>query len=316
MKIAIIGTGYVGATAAFALAQRGVGREIVLVDLDEKRSRAEADDVLHGVPFAEPLTVRAGGYEDIAGSRIVILTAGVGQKPGETRLQLLSRNAKVFESVVPSVFRHAPEAVLIVATNPVDVMTHLAARFAAEFDVPSSRVIGSGTMLDTARFRSLVGAHLGIDSRHVHAYVLGEHGDSEVLAWSSARVGSIALDDFTRDRGIDLGSAVRSHIDDRVRNAAYRIIEGKGATYYGVASALAYMTQVILLDQRSLMTVCTPQPEVAGVNDVTVSMPHVLGGDGVIGGHHPIALSEDEQHALAKSARTIRGVIDELDAGQ
>lgn len=314
MKIAIIGIGYVGAATAFALTQRGVGREVVLVDLDDKRSRAEADDILHGVPFAEPLTVRSGGYEDIAGARVVILAAGVGQKPGETRLQLLSRNAKVFESVVPKVCRHAPGAVLVVATNPVDVMTHLAARFAARFGVPSSRVIGSGTMLDTARFRALLGAHLGIDARHVHAYVLGEHGDSEVLAWSSARVGGIALDEFTRARGIDLGTEVRSQIDGRVRNAAYRIIEGKGATYYGVASALAYMTNVILLDQRSLMTICTPQPDVAGVNDVTVSMPHVLGGEGVIGAHHPLVLSEDEQQSLEQSARMIRGVIDELDA--
>lgn len=316
MKIAIIGTGFVGAAAAFALAQRGVGREVVLVDLDEKRSCAEADDILHGVPFAEPLTVRAGRYADIAGARVVILCAGVGQKPGETRLQLLSRNAKVFASAVPDIFRNAPGAVLIVATNPVDVMTHLAARFAAEFGVPSSRVIGSGTMLDTARFRTLLGAHLGIDSRHVHAYVLGEHGDSEVLAWSSARVGGIALDEFTQARGIELGTQTRSEIDDRVRNAAYHIIEGKGATYYGVASALAYMTNVVLLDQRSLMTVCTPQRDVAGVDDVTVSMPHVLGGEGVIGTHHPLVLSEDEQQALASSARKIRGVIDDLDAGR
>ena len=185
MKIGIVGTGYVGSTAAFALVMQGVGREIVLVDLNEKRAQAEADDIFHAVPFAEPLQIVAGDYEALKGCSVVIIGAGVGQKPGETRLQLLARNAKVFQQVIPSVLQNAPQAILVIATNPVDIMTHLAAQYAAEFDVPSHRVIGSGTMLDTARFRALLGRHVGIDSRHVHAYVVGEHGDSEVLAWSN-----------------------------------------------------------------------------------------------------------------------------------
>jgi L-lactate dehydrogenase len=314
MKIGIVGTGFVGSSAAFALVMRGIGREVVLVDLDEKRAQAEADDILHGVPFAKPLTVTAGDYEALKGCRVVIIGAGVGQKPGETRLQLLARNAAVFRQVIPAVLGQAPDAVLVIATNPVDIMTHLAAAFAEEHGVSSSRVIGSGTMLDTARFRALLGRHLGVDARHVHAYVLGEHGDSEVLAWSAVRVGAVDLAEFARSRGVALTEEDRARIDDAVRNAAYRIIEGKHATYYGVASALAYMAQVILFDQRSLMTVCTPQTAIEGVANVTVSMPHVVGGAGVIGAHHPLQLSGAEHEALHASAAMIRKLIDDLEA--
>jgi L-lactate dehydrogenase len=313
MKIGIVGSGFVGASAAFALVMRGIGREVVLVDVDAGRARAEADDILHGVPFAHPLTVTAGDYEALTDCRVVIIAAGVGQKPGETRLQLLARNAAVFRQVIPSVLRNASEAVLIIATNPVDVMTHLAARYAGDFGVPSHRVLGSGTMLDSARFRALLGRHLDIDSRHVHAYVVGEHGDSEVLAWSAVRIGAVALPEFAKYRNANLDTEVIARIDDRVRNAAYRIIEGKSATYYGVASALAHMTNVILHDQRSLMTVCTPQERIADVRDVTVSMPHVIGGEGVIGEHHPLQLDDSEQHALQASAGLIRELLDQLE---
>jgi len=314
MKIGIIGTGFVGSTAAFALTMRGIGREIVLVDLNRDRAAAEADDILHGVPFSNPLRIRAGDYADLDGARVVVIGAGVGQKPGETRLDLLARNAAVFEKVVPAVLEHAPRALLVIATNPVDVMTHLAASVAAKHDVPSHRVIGTGTMLDTARFRALLSERLGLDARHVHGYVLGEHGDSEVLAWSSVRVGGIPLDEFTAERKIDLGPEVRDRIDVGVRKAAYSIIEGKGATYYGVASAIAHLTEVVLLDRRALLTVCTPQTVLAGVEDVTVSMPHVVGGEGIVGSHHPIQLTEDEQSALARSAGAIRELIDGLEA--
>ncbi len=316
MKIGIVGTGFVGSTAAFALVMQGVGREIVLVDLDTKRAQAQADDIFHAVPFANPLQIIAGAYEDLAGCSVVIIGAGVGQKQGETRLQLLARNAKVFQQVIPSVLTNTPQAILIIATNPVDIMTHLAAQYAAEFGVPSHRVIGSGTMLDTARFRALVGRHVGIDARHVHAYVIGEHGDSEVLAWSNVRVGGVPLTEFTQERGISLTEDDFASIDNNVRNAAYHIIEGKGATYYGVASALAYMVDVILHDQRSIMTICTPQSTIAGVDNVTVSMPHMLGGDGVIGSHHPLKLSDDEQQKLNHSATLIRQLITDLENEQ
>ncbi len=279
MKIGIVGSGAVGATAAYATAayamvMNGVGREIILVDKNMARAQAEADDILHAVPFAHPLHIRAGAYADLAGSVVVILTAGVNQQPGETRLQLLSRNAAVFREIVPQVLENAPNALLVVATNPVDVMTHLTAHFAAEHGVSSSRVIGSGTTLDTARFRALLGQHLGIDSQHVHGYVVGEHGDSEVLTWSLITIGGMPLLEFCYQQHITLDDEVRQQIDEGVRRAAYRIISGKGATYYGIGSALAHIVDVILHDQRAVLTVCTPVDEIAGVEKVTVALGH------------------------------------------
>ena len=312
MKVGVVGSGMVGATAAYALLMRGVGREIVLVDKNEARAAAEADDIRHAVPFAHPLEVRAGGYADLAGCRAVVLCAGVGQKPGETRLQLLRRNAAVFREVVPAVLRTAPEAIIIVASNPVDVMTHLAARFAAEAGVPAGRVFGSGTTLDTARFRSLLGAHCGVDAHHVHAYVVGEHGDSEVLAWSQASVGGTPLEAFARMRGADLTEAVRGNIDEKVRRAAYTIIAGKGATYYGIGCALARIVDAVIHDQRSILTVCAPTADVVGVKDVTLALPRLVGGAGVIEAL-PLPLSETEQGRLRASAGIIRSALDELE---
>jgi L-lactate dehydrogenase len=236
----------------------------------------------------------------------------VGQKQGETRLQLLRRNAAVFREVVPSVLRHAPDAVILVASNPVDVMTHLAARFAAEAGVRAGRVFGSGTTLDTARFRSLLGARCGVDPHHVHAYVLGEHGDSEVLTWSLASVGGMPLETFARSRKADLSDAVRKDIDEKVRRAAYTIIAGKGATYYGVGCALARIVDVVLHDQRAILTVCAQTADVLGVKDVTVSLPRLVGGAGVID-TFPLPLSEAEQVQLRASAMVIREALDELD---
>jgi L-lactate dehydrogenase len=311
MKVGVVGAGFVGSTAAFALVMRGIGRQIVLVDRDEARARAEADDILHAVPFAHPLDVLAGAYPALAGARVVILSAGVGQRPGETRLQLLARNAAVFREVVPAVLDHAPGAVLVVATNPVDVMTHLAARFAAERGVARSRVLGSGTTLDTARFRTLLGRRLGVDAAHVHAYVVGEHGDSEVLTWSIATVGGVPLADMAERHGVAFDGAVRAEIDAAVRGAAYSIIAGKGATYYGVGSALARIVDAVLRDQRSVLTVCTPTAEVAGVADVTVSLPQLVGGAGVLE-TLPLSLPPEEERALARSAGIVRAAIDDL----
>jgi L-lactate dehydrogenase len=265
------------------------------------------------VPFAHPLHVRAGGYEDLKGCRAVVLCAGVGQKPGETRLQLLRRNAEVFAEVVPQVLAHAPAAVLVVASNPVDVMTHLAGRYAAAAGAPDGRVLGSGTTLDTARFRSLLGTHCGVDAHHVHAYVVGEHGDSEVLTWSLATVGGMPLESFARLRGVQLSEAARADIDGKVRRAAYTIIAGKGATYYGIGSALARILDVVLHDQRAILTVCAPAPDVAGVRDVTVSLPRMVGGQGVLE-TFPLPLDDDEKGRLRDSARVIRQALDELGA--
>jgi L-lactate dehydrogenase len=311
MKTGIVGSGFVGSTAAYALVMRGVGRRLVMVDQNRARAESEADDLLHAVPFANPLEVAAGDYADLAGCKVVIVSAGVGQKPGETRLQLLERNAQVFKQVIPNILQHAPQAILLIATNPVDVMTHLAARYARDFGVPSSRVIGSGTTLDTARLRSLIGRQLNVDSQHIHAYVVGEHGDSEVLTWSQVTVGGIPLEEFCNEGETSICPDDYQTIDERVRRAAYHIIEGKGATYYGIGSAIARIVEVILQDERSILTVCTRMDNVAGVKDVTVSLPNLVGGAGIIKTFFP-SLNEKEMELLRASARVVRSVIDNL----
>lgn len=311
MKIGVVGTGLVGATAAYALVMRGHGSDIVLVDKNTARAQAEAEDIFHAVPFASPVRVSAGGYADLAGSRIVIIAAGVNQKEGETRLQLLSRNAAIFSDVVPSILKYAPDAILVVATNPVDVMTHLTAHYAAQFGVPSSRVIGSGTTLDSARFRALLSRHIGVDAQHIHGYVIGEHGDSEVLVWSQTIVGVMPLTDYCRLQNITLDEQVKQTIDEGVRRAAYHIIKGKSATYYGIGSALARICDVILDNQRAILTVCTPTKDIAGVPDVTVALPHLLGGEGILSTLH-LPLSDEENAKLKHSATLIRGIITDI----
>ena len=308
MKIGIVGSGLVGSTAAYAMVMRGVGREVVLVDLNKERASAEADDIFHAVPFAHPVEVRDGDYADLAGCKVVVITAGVSQRPGESRRELLGRNAAVFRSIVPQVLNAAPEAILLVASNPVDIMTHLTARFAAEFGLPSSRVMGTGTTLDTARFRVLLGRCLGVDAQHIHAYVIGEHGDSEVLTWSLATVGGIPLDEYCRLQNLSLCFDDRQGIDEQVRKAAYHIISGKGSTYYGVGSAIARIVEVILKDQRAILTICTPIAEVAGVKDVTLSLPHLVGGEGVLSTLH-LPVDEEEARLLHASAEIIAANI-------
>ncbi|MFO7320712.1 MAG: L-lactate dehydrogenase [Chloroflexota bacterium] len=311
MKIGIVGSGLVGSTAAYALLMSGIGREIVLVDKNTERAEAEADDLYHAVPFAHPMDINDGTYADLRGSSVVIMAAGVNQKPGETRLQLLERNAAVFREVIPQIIDNAPDAVIVVATNPVDIMTHLTASIAVERGLPVSRVLGSGTTLDTARFRSLLGRRLGIDSHHIHAYVIGEHGDSEVLTWSQVTVGGLTLDEFCAKRETGFCEEDWEQIDHAVRNAAYHIIKGKGATYYGVGSALARIVDVIIHDQRAILTVCSPIEEVAGVRDVTVSLPRLIGGGGVLD-TFPIRLNDDEQEKLHRSASIVREAIESL----
>ncbi len=312
MKIGIVGCGMVGSSSAYALVMSGVGRNIVLVDINRDRAEAEANDLFHAVPFAHPLTVRAGDYADLAGARVVVIAGGVAQKPGETRLHLLKRNAEVFHQIVPSVLHYASEAVLLVVSNPVDIMTHLAAHFAGPFGVPPSRVIGSGTTLDTARFRTLLGRRFGVDPQHVHAYVIGEHGDSEVLTWSLAAIAGKRLEDFARMRHSEtLTTAERGEIDDQVRRAAYNIIAGKGATYYGIGSAVARIVDVILHDQRAILTICSRMEDVPGCEGVTLSLPQLVGGQGALTTIQP-PLDTSEQEALGRSAGILRKALNSL----
>lgn len=311
MKIGIVGAGQVGATAAYACVARGVGREIVLIDADDARARAQAEDILHAVPFAHPLAVRAGGYSDLEDASVVVVAAGAGQRPGQSRRDLLGVNAGVFRQVIPAVLEAAPETVVVIASNPVDAMTHYADRVAREIGARPGCVFGTGTTLDTARFRTLLASLVEVDAEHIHAYVLGEHGDSEVLCWSSATVATMPLDEFCRTRGYALNAQVEADIDEAVRNAAYRIIAGKGATAFGVASAIARICDTVVSDRRSVLTVCTPTPEIAGVHDVTLSLPRLVGGSGVLDTFVP-ALCTEESDALRASATAVAEMIAEL----
>lgn len=314
MKVGIVGSGNVGAGAANAMVLRGVAREIIMVDINTKRAQAEAEDILHAVPFSShAVVVRQGEYSDLDGCQVVVITAGVAQRPGETRLQLLERNAVIFRGMIPQIVASAPEAILVIATNPVDIMTHLAAHYAAPMGVPRKHVIGSGTTLDTARFRSILGRAMDVDPEHVHGYVVGEHGDTEVLAWSMTTVGTVPLEDYAQARGIDLTDELLEEIDDGVRRAAYRIIEGKGSTYYGIGAALARIVQAIVRDQRSLLTVSVPVESIGDVRDITFALPAIIGGDGIIA-VLPKPLNPKEQRLLEASARTLRQALDELAA--
>jgi L-lactate dehydrogenase len=305
MKVGIVGAGMVGSAAANALVLRGAASDVVLIDQNQKRAIAEAEDILHATPFAHITRVRAGHYPDLAGAGAVIVAAGVNQRPGETRLELLERNAAVFQGVIPQILAVAPGAILVIATNPVDVMTQVATRVSG---LAPERVIGSGTILDTARFRALLGAHLEISPKSVHAYVLGEHGDSEVLCWSVADVGGIALDKLARQIGRPLDDEVKARIDRGVRRAAYRIIEGKGATWYGIASGLTRIVQSIGGDENSALTVSMLTEDVEGVGPITLSLPRIVGRTGVVCTLLP-TLDAAERALLRRSAATIEEAL-------
>ena len=302
MKVGVIGCGFVGSTAAYSIALRGVATEMVLIDMVPKVAKAHAEDILHATPFASPMRVWGGDYPDLDGAGVVVLACGVNQRPGETRLQLLERNARVFQQVIPRVLEHAPAAVLLVATNPVDIITMMVTSISG---LPAARVIGSGTILDTARFRALLGEHLGVAPHSVHAYVLGEHGDSEVLIWSSAQVGGVPLEAFARQRGLALGAAERQGIDDAVRRAAYRIIEGKQATYFGIGAGLARLAEAVRDDERVVMTVSSAQGTLKGFDGVCLALPRVIGAAGVMSTLIP-SLSNSEQADLERSAGILR----------
>ena len=298
MKVGVVGAGAVGSSAAYAMVLQGTADEIVLTDLNEKLAAAQAQDILHATPFAHSNFVRSGGYEALGGADVVILAAGVAQRPGEARLGLLERNAAVFGKIIPAVLSAAPDAVLLVASNPVDVMTDIAARISG---LPDGRVFGSGTILDSARFRSLLGEHLGISSRSVHAYVVGEHGDSEVLWWSGATVGSLSVIDVATQLGKPLNDAGRARIEEDVRRAADRIIAGKGATWFGIGAGLSRIVQAIGRNENALLSVSARAENVEGVVNVTLSLPRIVGAGGIRGTLLP-HFDSAERAALRESA--------------
>ncbi len=306
-KIAVIGAGRVGSTFAYTLIVRGLVSEIALVDLDMRRAEGEAMDLAHSAPLTSPVRVCAGSYEECADADIVMIAAGVAQREGESRLDLLKRNADVFDDVVARVVKNNPNAILLIATNPVDIMSFVAWKLSG---LPSERVIGSGTVLDTARFRHLLSQHVGVDPRNIHAYVIGEHGDSEVPVWSRATVAGIPLEEYCRRNGCRIATERRGEIERDTRNAAYQIIERKGATYYAVATALLRISESILLDQRSILPVSTLVPEKYDLGQIYLSLPTVLGRHG-IGRILEMPLDESETEAIRRSA----DILDETLAG-
>ncbi len=308
MKVGIVGAGMVGSAAGFALALAGTASEIVFVDQNRALALAQAEDISHATPFHSATKIASGGYDALEGADMVILAAGVSQKPGETRLALLERNTEVFRAVVGAVLAVVSDPILLIASNPVDIITHVATRLSG---LPRSKVIGSGTILDTARFRSLIGRHLGISPQSVHAYVLGEHGDSEVLTWSNARAGSIGLSAFAEQVGRPLTQELRQSIDHDVRNAAYRIIEGKGSTYYGIGGGLARIVKAIAQDQQAILSVSTTTDVVEGIENVTLSLPRVIGRAGVHLDLHP-DLDDEEREGLRRGAQMLKDLSGKL----
>jgi L-lactate dehydrogenase len=310
MKVGIIGAGFVGSTAGFAMVMAGVASEIVLVDANPALALAQAHDIAHAIPFAHAALVRNGDYAELAGAGVVVLAAGVGQKPGETRLQLLERNARIYADVIPKALAAAPDAVLLVASNPVDVMTQIATRISG---LPPGRVVGSGTILDTARFRALLGARLGLTPRSVHAVVVGEHGDSEVLLWSGATAAGLPVEDFAAQTGRPMTAEDRTAIDEGVRRAAYRIIEGKGHTAFGIGGGLARLVAAIRGDERAVITCSILNADVVGVPDVALSLPRVVGAGGVLSTVMP-PMTGKEEAALKRSAEILKAAATSVES--
>lgn len=297
MKVGIVGTGSVGSSSAYAMLMSGAASELVLIDPDEAMARAQADDLEDATPFGNPVSISANDPARMKDARLVALCCGARQRPGETRLELLGRNAAIFKEVVPKVLDSAPDAILLVVSNPVDVLTDLVNRISG---LPAGRVFGTGTMLDTARFRARLGTLLGVSPKSIHGYVLGEHGDSEVLIWSTVSVGGIPLETFAHQVGRPLTPEVKATIDDGIRNAAARIILGKGSTFYGIGGAVTQIARAVRDNERSLLTVTAPTPE-WGEGAPCFSLPRVVGARGIERTNLP-ALSVVERMDLDRSA--------------
>lgn len=307
-KVAIIGCGFVGSAAAFALMQSSLFSEMVLIDIDKDRAEGEALDISHGIPFAGPMKIYAGDYDDLVDASITVITAGANQKPEETRLDLVHKNARIMESIVREIAARDYKGILLVVSNPVDILTYVALKVSG---FPENRVFGSGTVLDSARLKYQLGNHLGVDSRSVHAFIIGEHGDSEIAAWSSANVSGVPLHDVCEMRGHYNHVDNTETIEETVKNSAYDIIAKKDATYYGIAMVIKRICQCIIRDEKSILPVSIPMHGEYGISKVVLSMPAIVGANGV---ENPIPISLDEKEVtrLHESADTLRDIIEGL----
>lgn len=311
-KIAIIGCGFVGSACAFALMQSGLFSEMVLIDSNEERAEGEALDISHGLPFSKPMQIYSGTYDDITDAGIIAITAGAGQKPGESRLELVHKNVEIFKSIIPEISKRNYKGILLIVSNPVDIMTYTALKLSG---LPSNQVFGSGTVLDTARLKYLLGEHLGVDARSVHAFILGEHGDSEIAAFSSANVSGIELKEFCDFAcKTDKHEEAMKEIAEDVKLSAYEIIKKKGATYYGIAMSVRRICEAIILNQKSILPISCLQNGKNGIENVVLSMPMIVGKHGAERSVE-ISLSEEERRAIKSSADMLKGIIKTLDLG-
>lgn len=306
-KAAIIGCGFVGAATAFCLMQSGLFLEMVLIDADKERAEGEALDISHGVPFTAPLKIYAGGYDDIVDAAVIIITAGANQKEGETRLDLIKKNVGIMKSVISEISSRECGGILLIVSNPVDILTYTAVKYSG---FTENRVIGSGTVLDTARLKYELSKHLEVDSRSIHAFIIGEHGDSEIAAWSSANVSGIALDKFCEIRGRFNHEESNSRIAENVKNSAYEIIAKKKATYYGIAMSVKRICEAIVRNERSILPVSVMMRGEYGINDVVLSMPAIVGKHGWET-QVSISLDEQEKLGLRSSAAALKDVIND-----
>lgn len=308
-KAAVIGCGFVGSASAFSLMDSGLFSELVLIDADQAKAEGEAMDISHGVPFARQMKIYAGNYDDIVDAAIIIVTAGANQKPEETRLDLVHKNVAIFKSIIPEISKRNCKGILLIVANPVDILTYTALKLSG---FEENRVIGSGTVLDTARLKTQLSEHLQVDSKSIHAFIIGEHGDSEIAAWSSSNVSGISLDDFCEMRGHYHHREATEEIAEKVKNSAYEIIEKKRATYYGIAMAVKRICEVIIRDEKSILPISSMMHGEYGIDDVVLSMPAIVGKNG-LETKVPIELNEEEQAALKKSAETLKEVLASLD---
>lgn len=308
-KVVMIGCGFVGSASAFSLMQSGLFSEMVLIDADTRRAEGEALDISHGMPFSRPMKIYAGGYEDIADAAIIIITAGANQQPDETRLDLVHKNVGIFKSIFAEINKRNVQGIILVVANPVDILTQVALKLSG---LPANRVIGSGTVLDTSRLKYLLGEHLEVDSRSVHAFIIGEHGDSEMAAWSSANVSGIPLNNFCEMRGHYHHQKAMDEIAEKVKNSAYEIIQRKKATYYGIAMSVKRICEAIVRDEKSILPVSSLISGSYGIENIVLSMPAIVGKDG-LETLVPIELDEHEVVQLRESADTLKKVIDSLD---
>lgn len=308
-KVSIIGSGFVGSTTAFAIMDSGLASDIVLVDINRDKSEAEAMDLTHGAAFVKTVNITAGLIEDTKNSDLIIITAGIGPKPGETRLDILNKNIPIFKDIVPKLVQHSPDALFLVVSNPVDILTYITYKFSG---LPSHRVIGSGTVLDTSRFKSILSKQFEIDARNIHAYIIGEHGDSEIAAWSTIKIAGMSIEEYCALDKLDFNEEFKEYITNEVKHAAYEIINRKGYTNYAVALAVRRITEAILGDEQSILTVSGLLDGENNINDVYMAMPCIVGRNG-IRKIIPIPLSDDESEKLHHSANLLKEIIRKSD---